>query len=44
MLDLLAAGGYDGYAILESEKRWIPDVAEPEVAFPQYVRKMREWL
>ncbi len=44
MLDLLVAGGYRGYAILEWEKRWIPDLAEPEIAFPQYVQKMREWL
>jgi sugar phosphate isomerase/epimerase len=44
MLDLLVAGGYDGYAILEWEKRWIPALQEPEIAFPQYVAKMREWL
>jgi sugar phosphate isomerase/epimerase len=44
MLDLLVAGGYDGYAILEWEKRWIPGLAEPEVVFPQYVAKMREWM
>ena len=44
MLDLLVAGGYDGYAILEWEKRWIPDLLEPEIAFPQYVTKMRSWL
>jgi len=44
MLDMLIAGGYDGYAILEWEKRWHPELAEPEVAFPQYVRKMREWI
>ena len=44
MLDMLIAGGYDGYAILEWEKRWHPDLAEPEIAFPQYVSKMREWL
>jgi len=44
MLDLLVKGGYDGYAILEWEKRWIPSLLEPEVAFPQYVAKMREWL
>jgi sugar phosphate isomerase/epimerase len=43
MLDLLRGGGYDGYAILEWEKRWHPELAEPEVVFPQYVRKMREW-
>ena len=44
MLDRLVAGGYDGYAILEWEKRWHPELPEPEVAFPQYVLKMREWL
>jgi len=44
MLDLLVAGAYDGYAILEWEKRWIPNLQEPEIAFPQYVAKMREWL
>jgi sugar phosphate isomerase/epimerase len=44
MLDLLVAGGYDGYAILEWEKRWHPELAEPEDVFPQFVAKMREWL
>ena len=44
MLDLLVAGGYEGYAILEWEKRWTPSLPEPEVAFPQYVAKMHEWL
>jgi len=44
MLALLVDGGYDGYAILEWEKRWIPGLREPEAAFPQYVEKMREWL
>ena len=44
MLDLLVAGGYGGYAILEWEKRWIPTLQKPEIAFPQYVAKMREWL
>jgi fatty-acyl-CoA synthase len=44
MLDKLVAGGYDGYAILEWEKRWHRELAEPELAFPQYVAKMKEWL
>lgn len=44
MLDLLVSGGYRGYAILEWEKRWISDLPEPEIAFPQYVEKMRAWL
>jgi sugar phosphate isomerase/epimerase len=44
MLNLLVEGGYDGYAILEWEKRWIPDLPAPELAFPQYVLQMRAWL
>jgi len=44
MLNMLLQGGYDGYATLEWEKRWHPELPEPEVAFPQYVQKMREWL
>ena len=32
----LAAGGYKGYYGFEWEKQWHPDIAEPEVAFPQY--------
>ncbi len=44
MLELLVSGGYDGYAILEWEKRWISDLPEPESAFPQYVEMMRTWL
>lgn len=39
---VLHAGGYDGWYTLEWEKRWHPDLAEPELAFPQYVRFMRE--
>jgi sugar phosphate isomerase/epimerase len=44
MLNLLIAGGYSGYAILEWEKRWIRDLPEPEIVFPQYVETMRSWL
>ncbi len=44
MLDMLVQGGYDGYAILEWEKRWHPELLEPEIVFPQYVQKMRQWM
>ena len=44
MLDLLVQGGYDGYATFEWEKRWLPDLPEPEVAFPQYIEKVHEWI
>ncbi|MCW3061339.1 MAG: Xylose isomerase protein barrel [Capsulimonas sp.] len=44
MIGLLHAGGYDGYLTLEWEKRWIPELLEPEVAFSQYAKVLRGWL
>ena len=44
MLRLLKGGGYDGWINLEWEKRWIPALADPEVAFPQYAAQLREYL
>jgi sugar phosphate isomerase/epimerase len=38
---VLKNGNYDGYLSLEWEKRWHPEIAEPEVAFPQFVEYMR---
>ena len=43
-LQLLKDEGYDGYLSLEWEKKWHPEIDEPEVAFPQYAAKMRELL
>ncbi len=43
MLERLAHTGYRGYAVLEWEKKWHPELPEPETAFPQFVRRMREW-
>ena len=40
-LDLLLGSGYTGPISLEWEKRWAPQIAEPEVAFPQYAKGMR---
>jgi sugar phosphate isomerase/epimerase len=40
--DVLKQGGYEGYFSLEWEKRWHPDIPEPEVAFPQYAEYMRK--
>ncbi len=42
MVSLLKAGGYDGWLTLEWEKRWHPEIAAPEVAFPAYARFMRQ--
>ena len=37
----LTADGYNGYYSLEWEKKWHPELEEPEVAFPHYVKFMR---
>ncbi len=39
--DCLKQGGYDGYLSLEWEKMWHPEIEEPEVAFPGFVKVMR---
>lgn len=36
-LRLLKTGGYDGWLQFEHEKRWHPNLLEPEVAFPAFV-------
>ncbi|UQZ82319.1 3-dehydroshikimate dehydratase [Paenibacillus konkukensis] len=41
MHTLLQERGYDGYYTLEWEKKWHPELAEPDIAFPQYVQFMR---
>jgi fatty-acyl-CoA synthase len=39
-----AANGYDGYVCVEWEKKWHPEIEEPEVAFPQHVETLRRYL
>jgi sugar phosphate isomerase/epimerase len=41
---VLAAHAYKGYYCFEWEKRWHPDIVEPEVSFPHYAKTMREYL
>jgi sugar phosphate isomerase/epimerase len=41
---VLATNGYKGYYCFEWEKRWHPDIDEPEVAFPHYAQTMRKYL
>jgi hypothetical protein len=41
---LLNAAGYKGYYGFEWEKGWHPEIEEPEVAFPHFVRTIREYL
>ncbi|HWJ77839.1 MAG TPA: sugar phosphate isomerase/epimerase family protein [Niallia sp.] len=38
---LLKNNGYDGYYTLEWEKKWCPELVEPEVAFKQFITYMR---
>ena len=39
-IELLKAGGYDDWLLFEHEKRWHPNLPEPEEIFPQFV----EWI
>jgi len=41
MIRLLRGGGYDGFLTFEWEKRWHPELPEPEVALPAYVEFVR---
>ena len=41
---VLASNGYKGYYCFEWEKRWHPEIEEPEVAFPHYAKTMRGYL
>jgi sugar phosphate isomerase/epimerase len=41
---VLAQAGYRGYYCFEWEKKWHPEIEEPEVAFPHYARVMGEYL
>ena len=44
MLDQILAAGYTGAISLEWEKRWHPDILEPEIAFPQYAWAIRSYI
>lgn len=41
---LLQEKGYDGWLLFEHEKRWHPQLAEPEDAFPAFVRWVKPLL
>ncbi|MFN8002889.1 MAG: sugar phosphate isomerase/epimerase family protein [Acidobacteriota bacterium] len=41
---VLAASGYKGYYCFEWEKRWHPEIEDPEIAIPHYAKTMREYL
>lgn len=39
----LALRGYDGYVVDEWEKKWHPEIPDPEVAFPHDLKMLKEW-
>jgi sugar phosphate isomerase/epimerase len=43
-LTLLARAGYQGWLNFEWEKRWHPDIEEPEVSFPHFRNTMTKLL
>jgi sugar phosphate isomerase/epimerase len=41
---VLAGAGYKGFYCFEWEKKWHPEIEEPEVAFPHYAKTVGEYL
>jgi sugar phosphate isomerase/epimerase len=44
IIGLLVAGGYGGYISVEWEKYWHPEIEEPEIALPQHLEALEEWV
>ena len=44
ILAALYGAGYAGWLAVEWEKKWHPEIEEPEIAFPHYARVMGEYL
>jgi sugar phosphate isomerase/epimerase len=42
-LAALDATGYDGWLTVEWEKRWHPELAEPEDALPRELETLMRW-
>ena len=43
-VQVLTRAGYKGYYCFEWEKKWHPEIEEPEVAFPHFARTMTGYL
>lgn len=43
-LQVLQQYGYTGYVSVEWEKKWHPEIPEPEVALPQHIALLKQWL
>lgn len=44
ILRALSGRGYQGWLAVEWEKKWQPQIADPEVALPQYAETLRRYL
>lgn len=44
VIKLLQRNGYNGYLSLEWEKKWHPEIEEPEIALPQAAKLLRQYL
>jgi sugar phosphate isomerase/epimerase len=44
VIELLNREGYQGYIAAEWEKKWHPEIEEPEVALPQHAQVLRSWF
>jgi sugar phosphate isomerase/epimerase len=44
ILAALREAGYDGWLAVEWEKKWHPELAEPELALPQHSAELRAYL
>ena len=42
-LTVLERIGYTGYVSVEWEKKWNPEIADPEIALPQHIELLRRW-
>jgi fatty-acyl-CoA synthase len=43
-LRVLRQRGYEGYVSVEWEKKWHPEIPDPEVALPQHIRYLRSLI
>lgn len=44
VVELLHREGYQGYIAAEWEKKWHPEIEEPEIALPQHAAVLRTWF
>src|SRR5262249_4649630 len=44
VMDVLSARGYGGFVSFEWEKRWHPEIEEPEIALPHFVQYVSQRL